>query len=968
MSVDLTRWPDADAILDEALALPEPARPEYLQQAVSDPQLRAALDAVLAEARTDDEFLKPAGAWSGPLGEQLRESFTDEPLAVPAGARIEHYEVLGPIGRGGMGEVYRARDGKLGREVALKVLPTRYARDAERRTRFQREARVLASLNHPGIAAIYGVAEAEGVEALVLELVEGPTLAELIAERPRTMDEVLAVSLQLVDAIAEAHDRGILHRDLKPANIKVTPAGTVKILDFGLARALGDGGDGAAAAELTRHSANVLIGTASYMSPEQARGGRVDERSDIWAFGCVLFEMLTGRRAFAGATAADALAAVIQREPAFSLLPPLTPEPLRRLLRRCLDKDPQRRLGYIGDARLDLEDAKGAPPLSDLPPDAAGSSMSSMSFQRPRLLSAAVVVLAALAGVALTAGYLRGRAPVAAPMARLAMPLPTGDRPVTGFQPMPAVSPDGRIVVYRAFRGNTTQLFRRDLDALEPVPIAGTEGGSSPFFSPNGDWLAFDADGVLKRVALSGGSPIEITATPGGVTAAWLSDDTIVFATNTRRVLERVPAAGGTPQPLTTLDQSRGDTLHLLPREVPGGRAVLFTVVAGAVRHIAALDLRTGAVRIVAEGSHATFIAPDAIVFARGGSLWGSRFSAERLEVVGTAMPIEERIAHSDNTVFHYAAAGGSMVYLPPQPASGRQRLVWRDRSGHETAVNIAPRPFIRVSLSPDNQKLALTLEEDGNQDVWVADPGRDTMSRLTFEPTIETMPTFSPDGRHVAFRSEREGPGVFRRDAQGTGTAERLTITDGPIHSPYSWTPDGRSLLVAVFHSFRHQAIGIATPPDTRVRILLDGNFAQLDPQVSPDGRWLAYQSDETGRFEIYVRPFPDVDGGRWLISNAGGTSPRWSPDGRELFYFDGTALVGVPLGAGTSFSPGQPARLFAVAPFGGRLGPDFEVSSDGQRFLFLLPVPDEQPRTTALVFVQNWVPALQSRLATQR
>jgi Tol biopolymer transport system component/predicted Ser/Thr protein kinase len=957
MTFDFRNWPGADDVLDAALALPIEQRADYVRRTVSDPALVRALDAVLAEAVENDPFLEPAGAWSGRLASELQREVEDMPPALAPGFQVEHYEVVGAIGRGGMGEVYRARDTRLGRDVALKVLPVRYARDAERQARFKREARVLAALNHPGIAGIYGVAEAENVEALVLELVEGPTLAEVIRRGALPLHEVLIIARQIVDALALAHARGILHRDLKPANIKVAPPATVKILDFGLARVLASVDRPEAAPDVTTSSANVLLGTAAYMSPEQARGGAVDERSDIWAFGCVLFEVLTGTRAFAGHSVADVLAAVIEREPAFSLLPAATPEPLRRLLRRCLDKNPDRRLGFIGDARLELDDA-AAPALEavDTPP-------------RAGYLAVAVVIgLALLAAGAAVAWYAAQPAAVAPQVSRLMMPLPSGDAPVTGFQPMPALAPDGRTVVYRARRAGTTQLFRRDLHALDATPIAGTEGATSPFFSPDGQWLAFDSDGVLKRVAIAGGTPVVICSAPGGVTGAWLDDDSIVIATNTTRVLQRVPASGGTPEPLTALDPSRGDTLHLLPQALPGGRRILFTVVTGATRHIAVLEMPTGAVRIVGEGSHARYLAGNVLVFAREGALWAATFDPDRL-TVGTAVPLDERPAHTDNTVFHYAiAASGALVYLPPQSEGSRQRLAWIDRAGRETPVDVEPRPFVRLALSPDNERLALALDEGGNQDIWIVDPSRQTMSRLTFEPTIETMPAWSPDGEYVAFRSEREGPGVFRRAASGTGVVERLTTTDGPIHSPYSWTPDGRSLLLAVFRSFRNQAIARVTPPDTTIEILLDGDFAQLDPHVSPDGRWLAYQSDETGRFEIYVRPYPDVDAGRWLVSTAGGTSPRWSPTGRELFYFDGESMMRVALTASPSFVSGRPEPLFAVTPFGGRLGPGYAVASDGQRFLFLLPGPTTPETSTGLIVVQHWVEELRQRLAQGR
>jgi eukaryotic-like serine/threonine-protein kinase len=468
---------------------------------------------------------------------------------------------------------------------------------------------------------------------------------------------------------------------------------------------------------------------------------------------------------------------------------------------------------------------------------------------------------------------------------RFVAPLGAGDTPVTGFQPMTALSPDGRTLVYRARRNGVVRLFRRAMHDLDPEPIPGTENATSPFFSPDGRWLGFDADGVLKRVALSGGPPVVICPAPGGVTATWTADDAIVFATNTRRVLQRVPASGGQPIALTTLDRDRGDTLHLLPQALPDRGSLLFTIVSGATRRVA-VRLASGETRIIAEGTHGRYMPQGFLVFSREGSLWGATFDLSR-KTIGIAAPLLEGIEHTDNTVVHFdVSPDGSLAYLPAGEVDGSlQRPAWLDRSGKETPVDLEPRPYLRVSLAPDGARMALAIRERGNTDIWIADPGRQTISRLTTEPTIETMPTWTAAGDTVAFRSEREGPGLFRRDAQGAGPIERLTSTDGPIHSPYSWTPDGRTLLFALFRSFRNQAIASVTPPDRTIKVLLDGDFAQLDPNVAPDGKWMAYQSDESGRFEVYVRPYPAVDKGRWQISTDGGTSPRWNPDGRELF-----------------------------------------------------------------------------------
>jgi eukaryotic-like serine/threonine-protein kinase len=576
-------------------------------------------------------------------------------------------------------------------------------------------------------------------------------------------------------------------------------------------------------------------------------------------------------------------------------------------------------------------------------------------------------VMAALVLGAVLGGWWSGsRQTDASPVARFILPLPPGLEPAMTFQPMPALSPDGRTVVFRALRDGTAQLYRRHLDSLAIEPIPGTEGAAGIFFSPDGRWLGFDGDGVLMRVPTSGGPPVVIAPAPGNATATWLVDDTIVFATNTGRVLQRVPVSGGVAESLTALDPERGDTLHLLPQGLPGGRHVLYTIVSGATRQLAVLDLETRATRLLLPGSHGRFLPSGHLVYWRDGSLWGVRFDPGTFRILSDAAPLVGGLAHSDNTVLHFdVSPSGALIYLTARETVANRQLVWIDRSGVETRVTLEPRPYTRVALAPDGTQVAVAIEDGSNTDIWVGAPDRGTLSRLTVDPTIETMPSWSPDGQWVTFRSEREGPGVFRRDAQGAGPIERLTETDGPIHSPYSWTPDGRTLLLAVFRSFRHQAIARVTPPDQRVEVLLDGDFAQLDPQVSPDGRWLAYQSDETGRFEVYVRPYPDVHAGRWQVSVAGGTSPRWAADRRELFYYDGTSILSSRLDAGTAFAASRPVRLFDVEGLGGRLGLAYAVSPDAQRFLVLKPTPPSSMPPAELVWVQRWDSELRARLA---
>jgi len=929
---DWSRWPDADAILDEVLALPVSERRARLAGLAShDAGLLAALSGVVDEAERADAFLDPPAS----LGSLLSDG------SLSAGDRLEHYEIVGPLGRGGMGEVYRAKDLRLGREVALKVLPVPYAAQADRVARFRREAQVLASLSHPNIAAIYGVAEDEGLEALVLELVEGPTLADRLAEGPLPVDQVMTVARHLVDALDAAHARGVLHRDLKPANIKLAPDGSVKVLDFGLAKVLAplapDEG-------LTAEHPEARLGTAPYMSPEQVRGQNVDVRADIWAFGCVVYEMLTGARAFAGQSSADVMARILERPPSYADWPAGAPAGLRRLVRRCLEKPLERRLGYIGDARLDLET------------DDAEHVEEGVTRSRAWSQVAAGVAIGLIVGAAAMWGWF-GASRTAPAESRLSLMFPNGDQPVTGYQPSVALSPDGRIVVYRASHDGVTHLYKRPLASLDAEPIPGTDGATGPFFSPDGRWLAFDAGGVLKRVPIDGGPAVEISEAPGGVTATWLDDDTIVFATNTSRVLQQVPVTGGTVSAVTTLDAERGETLHLLPEAVPGERAVLFTITRGAARELAWVSLDSGEIHRLGEGSHARVLTGSRIVFARAGALWRGEWRPAASSLQPDVAPLFEGVDHTDQIVFHYdVAPDGTLAYLPERPETNLSRLMWYDRGGQAAAANIAPGPYTRVALSPDGQEVALSMRDRGNTDVWVGDLRTGSLTRLTTDPAIDTAPIWSPVGNEVVYRSERSAPGLFRRDAQGAGDEVRVTTTDGPIHSPYGWTPDGNTVLFSLFRSFNRQAIAAVTPPSEDVRILLDGEFAQVDPQVSPDGRWLAYQSDETGRFEIYVRPYPNVNTGRWTVSTQGATTPRWSRDGRELFAAVNGAIVSVGHADASTFTPHPTRTLFRVDAFEGRLGRDYEIGPDG-RFLILEPLPRATTPPAQVVVVQGLI-----------
>jgi serine/threonine-protein kinase len=943
-----------DAIVDRALEIDDAAarRAFVLRETASNPELRARVEWVLAEADRSDGFLEPDGR----LAEAVLGEADEHALA--AGDRFTSYEVLALVGRGGMGEVYRARDPRLGRHVALKVLPTAFVDDAHRLDRFEREARLLASLNHPNIAAIYGLAEDGGRQALVLEFVEGTTLAECIANGPLPMPDALAIARQVALALEAAHRRGIVHRDLKPANISVASDGTVKVLDFGLAKAI-EGPHAAQEAGLTSAGlpAGAVLGTPAYMAPEQARGADVDERADIWAFGCVVFEMLSGVRAFGGDTASEVIARVLERDPDFTLLPARTPEPIVRMLRRCLTKDPRRRLASIADALLEIDEAGARAP---------SSFARGLRAWRSGWLRAAIGLTLLLVGVGGGALLRRGDDVRDTSPVHLGVPIPPGDELLVSAQQAAAISPDGRTIVYRAVRAGEVHLFRRSLDRYASDPIPGTRDAAAPFFSPDGAWLGFDGDGVLRKVSLAGGSPVTICDAPGGANASW-GGDTIVFATATGRVLHRVPARGGTAEPITALDTAAGDLAHAFPHVLPDGRAALFTIVRPDNSSIAVVHLETREVRTLIRGTQPRYLPTGHLLFVRERSLWAAGFDAARHVLTSEPVPVLEGLDTAGGTAAHFAvAASGSLVYAPERLELPERRVVWVDRRGVEVPIDLEPRRYTRATLSPDGSRLAIALTEGGNTDIWTASVRDGSVFRLTRAPTVETAPLWSPDGRWIVFRSEQQGGGLYRRAADGTGDAERLTSSDGTMHTPHGWAPDGR-LLFTEFHSYSRQAI-LSVDPNAPAGVtrILDGAYAQLRPHVSPDGRWLAYQSDESGRFEVYVRTFPNVDGGRWQVSRNGGTSPRWSADGRTLFFYDGRGLLASSIAGGTVFSSGTPARLFDYSPFSGRLGPDYEVSRDGQRFLMIRSAADTPSTRAQLVLVQNWLTALSAKLGT--
>jgi len=740
---------------------------------------------------------------------KLRAIYNLRGLAVPItpGSRLGSYEVLSAIGAGGMGEVYRARDTKLNRDVALKILPEAFALDADRLARFTREAHVLASLNHPNIAAIYGLEESNGVRALVLELVDGPTLADRIAQAAIPLDEALATARQIAVALEAAHEQGIVHRDLKPANIKLRPDGTVKVLDFGLAKALAPAVAQGAAATVSptittpaMTGVGVILGTAAYMSPEQAKGREADKRSDIWAFGCVLHEMLTGKRAFDGEDVSDTLANVLKSAPDWSALPAATPAAIHRLLRRCLDKDRTRRLHDIADARLEIDDVLANPVDGPMPVRETRADRRIYARVLPWAVAAA---LGAGIGIGLRAPW-RSVAPASA--TRLETTL-GADVSLAALQNSSAIalSPDGRTL---AFAGQTSpsaasQLYVRRLDQLQATALAGTDGAFGPFFSPDGQWVAFFANGRLKKVAVTGGV-FTLCDAPNGRGGSWADDGTITFRpTNTQGGLLRVSSAGGTPEPATS--PSQGELGHRFPQVLPGGKAVLYETSAVINGYddatIYAQPLPSGERRLLLRHAYyAQYVGSGHLVFIRDGALFAARFDVDRLELTGEPAPVIEDIASFDSTgVAQFAvSATGTFAYVPGQTvANGAAPIVWMDRVGKTAPLRAQLSNWSNPAFAPNGRSLAFDINDGRQSDVWLYEWERDTLSRLTFDPAAAGWPLWTPDGQRIAFassRSDKKTLNIYWQRSDGAGDAQRLTESTS-LQIPASWHPSGKFL-----------------------------------------------------------------------------------------------------------------------------------------------------------------------------
>jgi Tol biopolymer transport system component len=872
--------------------------------------------------------------------------------ALTSGSRLGSYEIVAPLEAGGMGEVYRARDTKLNRDVAVKILSQAFVNDPDRLVRFRREAQVLAALNHPHIAHIHGMEESGGLQALIMEFVEGDDLAQRLARGPMPVDDVLPIARQIADAIESAHDQNIIHRDLKPANIKVRPDGTVKVLDFGLARTMESfeavSPNVTASPTLTNPGltqAGIILGTAAYMSPEQAKGRPADKRCDMWAFGCVLYEMLTGKRAYPGDDVSDTLAAILRAEPDWSALPAATPDAIRRLLRRCLSKDRKARLADASAARLEIDEALGSSAV-------APRRLEAISHRRIHLMwASAVAALLAAAGAVL---FWAARPPAVPPVMRLEITTP----PTTDTGAL-AISPDGRHIVFAARVEGRSQLWLRPLDSTVARPLAGTAGGVRPFWSPDSRSIGFFNDGRLKRLEIDGGSP-GVLATAGlGMGGAWLPDGSILFSSTALSPIVRLPATGGDPAPVTRLAAQQ--IAHRFPHLLPDGRHFLYTAIgAAAAAGIYLGQIDTSETKRLLDADVAVYAASGYVFFVRQSTLYAQPFDLRRFELTGTPTLVAEQLP-SGNLIpaALSVSTAGHLVYRTG-PAAQRQ-LVWFDRSGTEvgqvgasdTATPRAP------AMSPDGRRIALTRVDGTGSDIWLLDATKGLPQRFT---TGERggYAIWSPDGEHIAFTSLKGSDSfIYIKPVNRTGNSEPLFTAPG-YSNPMDWSRDGQFLL------FRHYDPGKSNDVwampmrgERKAFPVVQSDFDERDAQFSPNGKWIAYQSDESSQFEIYIQRFP-VAAGKERVSTNGGAQVRWRADGKELFYVGlDDRLMAVPVAAsanGERLEVGSPVPLFATRIGGAVEGvarQQYVVSPDGQRFL-MNTIPEQAASPISVLL--NW------------
>ena len=892
-------------------------------------------------------------------------------MSLASGTRLGPYEVLAPLGAGGMGEVYRARDTRLDRIVAVKILPSHLSDNSTLRQRFEQEAKAISRLNHPHICILHDVGHQDGTDFLVMEYLEGETLARLLEKGPLPLAQVLKHGVEIADGLDKAHRRGIVHRDLKPGNIMLTKSGA-KLLDFGLAKTtvpLTTGATLTAAATRTTPvtEQGTIVGTFQYMSPEQIEGKELDGRSDIFSLGAVLYEMMIGQRAFQGKSQLSVASAILEKEPVpITTIQPLTPPALDHAIRRCLAKDPEDRWQTARDLLLELkwitEGGSQAMALTDT------TKGIGTRWQRTLLWGFVSLLLAAVTGLAIW--NLKPSPP--RPVSRTVITLPPGQKLAGLDQPAVALSPDGTQLAYVATQGGTQQLYVRAMDSLDATPIPGTEGAVNPFFSPDGQRLGFFAGKKLKKVSVSGGVALTLGDASGPRGASWDSQGMIAFAPTGLSLLQKVPDAGGTPQPLSRFE--KGEASHRWPEFLPDGKALLFDAMTSTFNwtkaQLAVESVGTGERQNLIQGGwQPRYASSGHLIYAQRGSLMAAPFDLQRLVLTGTAVPVVEGVRQSTTTgaVQYSFSATGSLAYVPGAVQSAQLKLVWVTRNGTEQPVAAPARGYVFPRLSPDGRQLAVGIMDQETQ-VWLYDLSRETLTRFTFEGNVNLSALWTPDGRRITFQSDKEGPpNVYWQRADGSGGLERLTTSDY-TSVPSSCSPDGQLLAFVQIDPATGFDIWVLRLTDRKAQPFLRTPYNETSPRFSPDGRWLAYISNESGRYEVYVQPYPGP-GGKWQISTEGGAEPAWNPNGRELFYRSGDKMMAVDIATQPGFTVGKSRALFAgwyeatPATFS-----NYDVTPDGQRFLMLKRSEQEASAPTQINVVLNWFEELKRRVPTNR
>jgi eukaryotic-like serine/threonine-protein kinase len=935
-------------------------------------------------------------------------------MSMPSGTRLGPYEIVAAIGAGGMGEVYKARDTRLDRAVAIKILPESLASDPQFRERFDREARAISQLTHPHICTLYDIGESSATAFLVMEYLEGETLAQRLKKGAMPLDEALTIAIQIADALSVAHRHGIVHRDLKPGNVMLTK-GSAKLLDFGLAKTAGASAGAAGLSMLPTTPVNLtaqgtILGTFQYMAPEQLEGHEADARSDIFAFGALVYELVSGRKAFEGRSHASLIAAILEHDPpALTSLQPLAPTSLDHIVAKCLAKNPDDRWQSARDVATELKWLASTHQTRTAFP-APPTVVSALAIRAPIVWSAAVAIgLGAVAAAVVVTRVSRApardvaRSIVTTLPAEHLLAFPTDQTTNEGrpSRTSMAWSPDGQSVAFSAVLGGRQQLFVRALNQLEATPIAGTDGASNPFFSPDGKWIGFSAQRALRKVAVSGGPPTIICELGGTIArqavagaeagglfgASWGDDGSIVYSLE-REGLWRVRAAGGTPERVSRPDRQKGELKHLLPQMLPGSRAILFTVTHTPLpkwddTEVVVQELANGTRRARLESAaDGRYVASGHIVYVQRGTIMAAPFNLAGLKVTGGAIGVVAGVMQSANTTneaFDSGAgqfavsSGGSLLYMPGGIFPDAERtLVWVSRTGVEEPLPLPVRAYVSPRLSPDGK--LITVWTQGDRNVWIYDLARRSLTRVNVDGR-NARSIWAPDGKRIAFSSTVAGPeeNAFLVSADGSGAPDRLVTCDCPSHAA-SWTPDGRT-IVGVDRKENYDIVLIDVAGSHPKTPLLHGKADQYYPDISPDGHWIAYASNESGKNEVYVQPFPDL-GARHQISTDGGTAPAWSRDGRELFYTTTataggqasvTRMMTVAVTATPTFVASPPRMLFEGRYGATAIVRPYDVSPDGQRFLMVKQKDRVSISASQMILVQNWLEELKARVPTK-